>query len=234
MSLPREGLRGLAALLALAHSGSALADEPAAAAAAEQPAPAAAPTAPPVAEPVVAPVPVAAPVVAPAPVAAPVVAPVAPSPAVESMPPTSQRTWRAAVRLEYGTLRKPSDCPNYCDDAYGPALSLSAGWMMSPQLAVVLEGWLFERDALAVLAGAQYWLGEEDGWVRASVGVMNTRHHNADGGPGGGTGPALNLGAGVRLSRFNNFSTELAVRFAVVTHDVGTVSAFTLGYGLAW
>ncbi len=227
MSLPRQGLRGLVALLALASPGSALAAEPAA----EPPAPGAAPTAAPAVEPI-------APV---APVAAPAVAP--PPPAVESTPPPSPRTWRAAVRLEYGTLRKPSDCQNYCEDAYGPALAVSVGWMMMPRLAVLLEGWLFQRDALAAFAGAQYWLGEEGGWVRAGVGVMDTQHQNSDGGSGAGTGPALSLAAGVRLTRFGdvsassslrNVSTELAVRFAAVTHDAGTVTALTLGYGIAW
>lgn len=149
------------------------------------------------------------------------------------MPPRV-RPWRAAVRVEYGTLRKPSDCPNYCNDAYGPALAASVGWMLMPRLAAIFEGWLFQRDAKAAFTGAQYWLGEEEGWVRASVGVMQTRHHNADGGPGDGTGPALSLGAGVRLTSFGSFSTELSVRFAAVAHDVGTVSSFTLGYGIAW
>jgi hypothetical protein len=145
------------------------------------------------------------------------------------------RTWRAALSLEYGMLDNPSECPGYCQTAYGPALAISGGYMLTPRMAVVGEGWIFQRDALAGLAGAQLWLGDdEEGWVRGSAGIMSTKHHNADGGGGDGTGPALSLGGGARLSCFDDFSTELSARLTAVFHELGYVTSFTVGYGLAW
>lgn len=154
--------------------------------------------------------------------------------AADAVPASAARTWRASMSVEYGTLRRPTDCPNYCQDAYGPALGLTAGHMMSPRLALVGEGWLFQRDALGGFVGAQLWLDEGAAWLRGSGGIMSTAHHNADGGPGSGTGPAISASGGVTLSCFGEISSELSARVAAVAHDVGLVTSFTVGYGIAW
>lgn len=157
-----------------------------------------------------------------------------PAAAADEVPTGAPRTWRASMSVEYGTLRRPSECLGYCQNAYGPALGVAAGHMMSPRLALVAEGWLFQRDALGGFIGAQLWLGEGAAWLRGSGGIMSTSHHNADGGPGGGTGPALSASGGVTLSCFGDFSSELSARLAAVEHDLGLVTSFTVGYGIAW
>jgi hypothetical protein len=156
-----------------------------------------------------------------------------PTPAAPAVARAAPSPWRGGISLEFGTLRRPSLCPGYCQDAYGPAVGVSAGRVLLPELAVVVEGWLFERDARAALAGAQWWLAGR-GWLRGSAGVMSTSHHNADGGEGAGTGPAISLGAGARLACFGEVSTELSLRATAVVHDTGRVTSLTVGYGLAW
>ncbi len=145
----------------------------------------------------------------------------------------SPQRWHAAMSVEFGTLRRPSDCPNYCDHAYGPALGGSGGYRVSSRHVVVAEGWLFQRDALALLGGMQLLLGER-AWLRGSAGVMATSHHNADGGSGSGVGPAVSLGAGVRLARYDRVATEVSARATLVAHEVGIVTSWTVGYGIAW
>lgn len=141
--------------------------------------------------------------------------------------------WRGGLSLEFGTLTRPSECPGYCENAYGPALGLVVGRALRPRLTLLLEGWLFQREALALAAGVQQALGSR-AWVRGSAGVMSTSHHNSDGGPGAGVGPALGVSGGVRLAELRGVSTELLVRATAVVHEVGRVTSLSVGYGLAW
>lgn len=148
--------------------------------------------------------------------------------------PESARTWRASMSVEYGVLRRPTGCPGYCQDAYGPALGVAAGHMLSSRVELVVEGWLFQREALGGFVGAQLWLDEGRGWLRGGGGPLRTYHHNADGGDAEGTDPALSASGGVTLSCYGELSTELSGRITTVTHASGRVTSFTVGYGIAW
>ncbi len=159
-----------------------------------------------------------------------------PNPSVSAdaaLAPAAARRWRGGLSLEFGTLTRPSGCPGYCQDAYGPALGVAIGRALRPTLTVLLEGWLFQREALALAAGVQHALGGR-AWVRGSAGVMSTVHHNADGGDGEGVGPALSVSGGVRLAELGGVSTELLMRATAVVHEVGHVTSLSVGYGLAW
>lgn len=110
---------------------------------------------------------------------------------------------------------------------------MAVGRALRPTLAVIVEGWLFQREALALAAGVQQALGGR-AWVRGSAGVMSTKHHNADGGPGDGVGPALSVSGGLSLAELRGVSTELLVRATAVVHQEGRVTSLSVGYGLAW
>ena len=149
------------------------------------------------------------------------------------------------LSLGYGVMT--SERCSSCDSLDGLGLDLHIGWMLNPQLAVVLEvfgvshtenlgGDLTQTlSQTAGLVGAQFWVTPQI-WLKGAIGsghltLSNNFGEAIDQSDDGG---AAMIAAGVEVLQSGNFTLDIQLRAGAVAYENETMSMSALTLGANW
>ncbi len=149
------------------------------------------------------------------------------------------------LSLGYGIMTS-EEC-NGCDSLDGLGIDLHVGWMLSPQLAVVLEGFGVSHTEdgggnrtqtltqTAGLVGAQFWITPQV-WLKGALGSghLSLTNDSGEALARSEDGGAAMIAAGFEVLQSGNFALDIQLRAGAVAYERETMSMSALTLGANW